>query len=353
MEEWTVSPRSLKVTAFNIEWMNDLFYPNEPRFRVHHRKTRYSGPSIKNVPTLCSRIQSTIQEMDSDILGIVEGPKLQSQMEKFVQEYLIDQSGSPLYQVIASPSKRTQRQYLLVKQGIGISVSTLYDEQRFRTLVKRWRFYPWGAYFPEDARSHGFYRQPLVAEIQESERRLLVILLHIKSKYIGLKPTDWKRYVQEVILARQKITSEIKRVRDYLDDVLANEMTRSVIVMGDLNDGPGRDLFEEQFMLQNLVDVVQGTLLDPERNIYHALEALKTGAFTVEFDDPLDGERKRILLDHILLSPGMLNTDSDFLCRTGSGRVEHDAWNANLGSNPDTIRDDRPSDHRPVSCEIT
>jgi len=67
----------------------------------------------------------------------------------------------------------------------------------------------------------------------------------------------------------------------------------------------------------------------------------------------LNGERKRILLDHILLSPGMLTADGDFHYRAGSGRVEHDAWNANLGSDPDTVRDDRPSDHRPVSCEIT
>ena len=34
----------------------------------------------------------------------MEGPKLPSQMEKFVQEYLNDQSGNPIYDVVASPA---------------------------------------------------------------------------------------------------------------------------------------------------------------------------------------------------------------------------------------------------------
>ena len=76
-------------------------------------------------------------------MGIVERPKLPSQMEKFVQEYLKDQSGNPIYDVVASPSERTQRQYLLVKRGTA--VRTLYDEPRYCEMVKQWKFYPWGA----------------------------------------------------------------------------------------------------------------------------------------------------------------------------------------------------------------
>lgn len=342
----------LKITTFNIEWMNDLFYPNEPRFKASHKKGRRTGPSITNIPALCSRVQGTIHQVNPDILGVVEGPKLQSQMEKFVQEYLSDQSGDPLYSVVASESERDQRPYLLVKQDTGISVRTLHDEQRYRNMVKSWKFYPWGKFKAEEAEPHQFHRKPLVAEVQYEGRKLTVMLLHTKSKFIEAKPTDWKRYVEEAILARQKITSEIKKVRDYLDDALMEEITRSIIVMGDLNDGPGRDLFEEQFMLQNLVDVIQGTLLDPEFNIHHVLESLRIGAYTVEFEDPIDQQKKRILLDHILLSPEMLTGNADFQYRKNSGRVEHEAWEKHLGTSPDALRDDRPSDHRPVSCEI-
>ena len=345
---------ALKIATFNVEWMNDLFYPDEPRFKEFHKKGRYTGPSIKNVPALCSRIQGAIRQMNPDILGIVEGPKLQSQMEKFVQEYLHDESGSPLYSVHESPSRRNQRPYLLVRRGVATGVRDLCGEPRYEKMTESWKFYPWGAYLREETKSHFFDRIPLVAEVQVGERRLTIILLHIKSKHISseIEPSDWRLYVQEAVLARQKITSEIKQVRDYLNDALAEEMARSVVIMGDLNDGPGRDLFEEQFMLQNLVDVIQGTLLEPEFSLYHILEALQTGAFTVEFEDPIDRTKKRELIDHILVSPEMLTGNADFSYLRGSGKVEHEAWESHRGDNPDDVRDDRPSDHRPVSCEI-
>ena len=343
----------LRITTFNVEWMNDFFYPDEPRFETSHTQGKYTGPAIKDVAALCSRIQGTIREVDPDILGIVEGPKLPSQMEKFVQGYLKDQSGNPIYNVVASPSERTQRQYLLVKRGAATPVRTLYDEPRYEKMVERWKFYPWGAYMPKDAKPHTFHRQPLVAELEVQERKLTIILVHIKSKHIGLKPSDEKEYVEKSVLARQEIISEIKKVRDYLDDALTEEMTRSIVVMGDMNDGPGRDRFEAEFMLQNLVDVIQGTLLNPELNVYHVLENLQTDAFSLEFEDSEDGTKKRELIDHILMAPGMFTGMADLTYKKGSGKVEHKAWENHVGTDPDHIRDDRPSDHRPVTCEIT
>jgi len=191
--------------------MNDFFYPDEPRLKTSHKKGAYTGPAIKDVPGLCSRIQWTIREVDPDILGVVEAPKLPQQMEKFVQEYLSDQSGNPIYDVVASPSECTQRPYLLVKRGVATAVRTLYDEPRYEKMIERWKFYPWGAYMPEDAKPHTFHRQPLVAELAVQGRKLTIILLHIKSKHIGLKPTDQEEYVEKSVLARQEITSESRK----------------------------------------------------------------------------------------------------------------------------------------------
>ena len=139
----------MKITAFNIERMNDLFYPDEPRLKTSHKKGAYTGPAIKDVPALCSRIQGTIREIDPDILGVVEGPKRPSQMEKFVQEYLRGQSGSPIYDVVANPSERAQRPYLPVKHSTATAVRTLHDEPRYEKMIERWKFYPWGAYMPK------------------------------------------------------------------------------------------------------------------------------------------------------------------------------------------------------------
>jgi endonuclease/exonuclease/phosphatase family metal-dependent hydrolase len=279
-------------------------------------------------------------------------------MEKFVQEYLKDQSGNPIYDVVASPSERAQRQYLLVKRGTATAVRTLYDETRYGKMVEQWKFYPWGAYMPQEAKPHTFFRQPLVAELQIDARKLTIILLHIKSKYTGLKPSETKEYVEKSILARQEITSEMKKVREYLDDALTEEMARSIVVMGDMNDGPGRDKFEADFMLQNLVDVIQGTLLNPELNVFHVLENLQTDAYSLEYEDKEEGgKKKRELIDHILVAPGMfLGTAlgmAEFTYQRGSGKVEHKAWENHVGADPDHVRDERPSDHRPVTCRMS
>ncbi len=340
-----------KITSFNVEWMNDFFYPDETRFKESHKRGGYTGPSINDIHTLSQKIGNTILQIDPDILGIVEGPKLENQMKKFIQKYLNDE-----YEVIASPSKRNQRPYILYKKSLGIEFRTLNEGPLYEKMINRWEFQQWGTYCECVAKWHEFYRLPLVVEFKFDDRLFTIILLHIKSKHTGINPSDWKRYVDEAILARQKITTEIKKVRDYLDDVLFetafSNKGPSIIVMGDLNDGPGRDIFEKKYMLQNLVDVIQGTLLNPELTIYHALETFQSGAFTVIFDDPIDNEKKPELLDHILLSSAMMDGRADILFKKFSGKVEHEAWKNNLGSDPDNIRDDRSSDHRPISCEI-
>jgi hypothetical protein len=54
-----------------------------------------------------------------------------------------------------------------------------------------------------------------------------------------------------------------------------------------------------------------------------------------------------------MYSLGMLNGTTEFQYVRGSGKVEHEAWENNIGNDPENVREDRPSDHRPVSCEIS
>jgi hypothetical protein len=68
------------------------------------------------------------------------------------------------------------------------------------------------------------------------------------------------------------------------------------------------------------------------------------------FDDFVTGEQnKRVLLDHILLSPGLRRGGLKKVAKSGRVRhAEYDARVINSGQN----REDRPSDHRPVSVEL-
>jgi hypothetical protein len=59
---------------------------------------------------------------------------------------------------------------------------------------------------------------------------------------------------------------------------------------------------------------------------------------------------KHLLLDHILLSPG-LNRTFGLRRVPNSGTVHHAEYKAHVVHNG-THREDRPSDHRPVSVQL-
>jgi hypothetical protein len=161
-----------------------------------------------------------------------------------------------------------------------------------------------------------------------------------------------QQYVVAALKNRRRISSEGMHVRTYLDAKLAEDVETPIIVLGDLNDGPGLDYFEEYYLSHNVTDILIGSAFQPEWLFVHAQHDLPPAErYTAVFDDFVTGEKnKQVLLDHILLSPGLghgaLKKVPD------SGRVRHaaeyDAEVANNGVN----REDRPSDHRPVSVQL-
>ena len=55
----------------------------------------------------------------------------------------------------------------------------------------------------------------------------------------------------------------------------------AIVVLGDFNDGPGRDLFEQQYLAHNVTDLLVGSPYRPE-TLFGAWAAHRTG----------DGERR-------------------------------------------------------------
>jgi endonuclease/exonuclease/phosphatase family metal-dependent hydrolase len=142
------------------------------------------------------------------------------------------------------------------------------------------------------------------------------------------------------------------RVRRYLDRRLIDAPDAAMIVLGDLNDGPGLDYFEERYITHNVTDIIVGSAFAPERVFTHAQhDVAAEDRYTAVFEDFVPTpELKRLLLDHILLSPA-LGRASGLRVIGGSGAVrhaEHDAQVVNDGER----RQDRPSDHRPVSIDL-
>jgi hypothetical protein len=125
-----------------------------------------------------------------------------------------------------------------------------------------------------------------------------------------------------------------------------------VIVMGDLNDGITRDVVDESYLLHSIVHELRGAFHHEIALMRHVLTPdqlqRKNEAWTAEFNDPArGGKMTRVLLDHIVFSPKCWNGGQICFVQE-TGKVEHAAYDKFV-VNKGKTRDDRPSDHKPLS----
>jgi hypothetical protein len=127
----------------------------------------------------------------------------------------------------------------------------------------------------------------------------------------------------------------------------------SVIVVGDFNDGPFKDLMESEFLVKSILDELVGSFLEPN-TFKHAMEpAMLSSASTTRFSDPLqDGKVVKELIDHSVVSPAIWSGLGAYKIKQDSCQVEEAAWQMGVVGNPEASRDNRPSDHMPVSVVI-
>lgn len=356
---------SVKIATFNIEWMFSIFNGDWTEWDGTIRDSfpgKSFGPirlePIDDIPELCRRLAGTIQQIDAQIIGIQEGPPLKEQMELFVQQFLGNE-----YEVFLSNS-RTQTIHALVHKSIAGQVSA--RDPGAVDVKALWNdipFQPWGTIAREDRKLHDCFRRPLMLQYEpEADKRLEILVLHTKSKVSALKTREqWEdrdpEAVTDALLSRQKLSAEIYRLREFVEGRLQppNE-NDSVLIMGDFNDGPLAEDLEKEFLIHNIINEVVGSVLRPEVVLHHAMTADRIAASsTTEFRNPLmGGQLTRELIDHILLSPGIGKGEADFVLVADSCRVEDGAYDVHF--DPDFGMDKRhlrPSDHRPVSVELT
>lgn len=186
--------------------------------------------------------------------------------------------------------------------------------------------------------------------------------VHTKSKFSKLKTRNqWLQRatnpepVLDALSSRQKLSAEIARLRAVLTTIVAHgPQQASVVVVGDFNDGPFRDLMEEEFLVRSILDELVGSFLDPNTYFKHAMAPeVLAAAWTAEFSDPLqDGATVRELIDHVLVSPAIWSGLGAFALKAGSCVVEDEAWAAGVVGDSEAARSNRPSDHKPVSVVI-
>ncbi len=366
-----------KVTSWNIEWADRLVdalgQAGEPGLLAARR---------------AEAIATEIRLIDPDILLVGEGPRGEARAAEFFARVapgyrLVTRGDDGLYGI-----QGQQWLWFLLHERLQATARLLHlDRWVALTEAGSHGFFGgrngarWPVAMPrlvkavepdgkatlsyDPAKMHEHYRTPQVLLVTIDGFRFELVGCHLKSKHIGMSPpkgilapdgfAQHPEFVAKVVEARAKLSSEAANVRAYLDARFLEDANHAAIVAGDLNDGPGKERIERQFLLHDLVSNIQGDVFFATRFLNHALfDLADEQRWTARFRDSLDpGRRPEILLDHILFTQAFTGPDREgaapFRAARNGGCVEHGAHHEANAVLPAALT---TSDHRPVSMRF-
>ena len=314
------------------------------------------------------RVRGTVEEIDPDILCLIEGPRGEAAATSFSEDVL-GGAWKPVFLPRADgdagprdgdyETRGSQWIWFLVRDSLhGRCRLQAPAVWRAFTGAGKWKVHYWGRHAPTD---HRHYRHPQVLIVEPgSGVELEVIGVHMKSK-INRNPIERDAqenivgaYLEEALEARIKLATEARDVRRYIDARFGQSAAPAIVLAGDVNDGPGQDFFERNYLFFDLIGNLQGSIVNSERFFGHALfEYPADLRWTARFRDKISGlpaSRNPLLLDHILLSRPLVSGVLPYGAAGHAGLVEHRAYErGNAGASEAR----RSSDHRPVSVVLT
>ena len=179
------------------------------------------------------------------------------------------------------------------------------------------------------------------------------MVVHAKSKGI-FDAMDKVHFDRTSERNRRKLFAECSSIRRRVDEWQAQG--RDIVVMGDINDGPGFDYFEGRFG-RSAVELIMGDLFAPEAILANRVGAPSWGRWgwepaTARFRDQFTGDLVNALIDHVMASPRLAPADrprarvwnpwQDKAMRD-LPEAEHDRLKAIFGL---------ASDHMPVTLDV-
>jgi hypothetical protein len=330
---------TMKIASWNVAHLDRLIQPNLS-MALQRRK---------------QGVIEEIQALDADVLCILEGPKGETAIDQIATNLL----GGSYVAVKASDGEYatlgTQWIWFLVKAALAPNCSLLPTSTWDEFTGANWKVNLWGEF---EEKTHKHYRHPQVLVCDWNGQRIEFIGLHLKSKFVNTGESKWnaggaarEEFIREALTARIKLTTEASNVRDYIDAKFRQVPNPAIFVMGDLNDGPGKEWFEQQFLFFDLISNIQGDIFSASRFLNHALfdfaDDLRWSVFFEDFVEPT--RDPHILLDHILFTQGLVNGSLPWKINEGAGKVEHELHELVNASLPNASK---TSDHRPVSVQV-
>lgn len=370
----------MKITTWNIEHFSKVIDPGgSETARLPHivRQIREIDPDVLCIPE-CTPDLPALRAFCADAL---EGDYMVPVIEG-TDAALAALPGDPrkalakLYRMQGNGLTGAQWIWFLVKRqwtdGAHLLDPRIFDEfarEQFADADDRdrddgkWAVYKWGKTIKA---THTHWRHPQTLVLPDVDgARLEIIGAHMKSKlntfaqrndpFVDAATGEMKpEFVDEAVNDRIQLTTEAVHIRNYIDAMFLKEADPAIMVLGDLNDGPGKELLERRFLFFDLMSNIQGEIFFARRFLNHALfdfDGELRWSYFLDGDDPIDpGRNPRILLDHILFTQRLVDDSKFPHFDAKSGLVEHaihDRINATLP------KKNRTSDHKPVSAILT
>ena len=311
------------------------------------------------------RVRETFAEIDPDIVCLLEGAKGEVSIQEFCQRALEDKWKPVLLDGPKDGSRDddyringTQWIWFLVRDS-WLAQCELQSPAVWESFTGRltWDVHFWGETKPK---RHKHYRHPQVLRVDIGGEIIELIGVHLKSK-INKKTLKFDAdgnvidpYLETALQARIKLATEARNVRSYIEARFNQSPAPGILVMGDANDGPGQDWFEQRYMFFDLVSNLQGNVLQADRFFNHALfdfpDHLRWSAKYRDQIRRIPASRNPLLIDHILMSQPFVDGRLPLQAEAQAGHVEHEAYER---GNAGATSKERTSDHRPVSLVLT
>ncbi len=300
----------MRIATYNVEWFANLFSKNnslliDKRWSGRHDVTRAQQVEALGV---------VFKALDADAVMIIEAPNTGSKqssvkaLEGFARHFELRQNraiegfANDTYQEIALLFDPAVCQAHHDPKGVPKDETTPGDLPQFDGEFKV------DIDVDEIGDTIKFSKPPLeVALTANSGKEVRLIGVHVKSK-VPHGARTLNEQVRISIENRRKQMAQCIWLRKRIDSHLASG--EPIIVLGDLNDGPGLDEYEKLFGHSG-TEIVLGAD-EPEQTLMydpHAMEALSPRAMnrpaTSRFFLPEKGSYLNALLDYIMVSPDL------------------------------------------------
>jgi hypothetical protein len=344
-------PERYRLATYNCEWMNALFDDRGNLLADNVLSSRYETSRADQLAAL----GIVFTAMDADAVMVIEAPDTNRHRS----------SVKALERFAAVMGLRARRAVTGFASETEQEITLLYDPDRLTARHDpqgQWPLPQGSTALPRFDGIHRaahvaghpveparFSKPPLELAVTTAKgRELRLIGVHAKSKapHGANGKADMKRIA---LLNRRKQIAECQWLRARVDmHLLAGD---SLIVLGDLNDGPGLDEYEQTFGKSG-VEIVMGygghapQLFDPHAEL--ALSS-KVGVSPTSARFYIAPQKQyfEALLDFIMVSPDLVKPDADW-------RIWHPFNDPKIWKVPE-LRDAllTASDHFPVTLDLS